>query len=88
VIKLLNLYTADEHENRISTQFIRKVQNYLLEKRKDEILKQQSEGKTSNLLMDTKHSFAVKFPFNPSSIRLETIEIPATFGVGDLLKKL
>jgi len=67
---------------------MRKVQAHLQEKRKDEIQKQMGEGKTSHLLMDTKYSFAVKFPFNPSSIHLESIEVPQSFGVGDLLKKL
>lgn len=28
------------------------------------------------LLMDTKFQFPVRFPFNPSNIRLEDIEIP------------
>jgi myosin-5 len=88
VIKLLNLYTSDEYEGRLSTTIIRNVQNRLKERRKEELEKQQAEGKASQLLMDTKHLFAVKFPFNPSSIGLETIEIPESFGLSNLVKRL
>ncbi|MBZ3872842.1 Unconventional myosin-Va [Sciurus carolinensis] len=34
------------------------------------------------LLMDAKHIFPVTFPFNPSSLALETIQIPASLGLG------
>lgn len=32
--------------------------------------------------MDAKHIFPVTFPFNPSSLALETIQIPASLGLG------
>jgi hypothetical protein len=31
------------------------------------------------LLMDVKFSFAVKFPFTPSKIQLDELEIPAAY---------
>jgi len=31
------------------------------------------------LLMDVKYSFAVKFPFTPSKIHLDELEVPATY---------
>lgn len=41
----------------------------------------------AQLLMDTKFAFPVRFPFNPSNIRLEDIEIPGVLSLG-MLKKL
>ena len=41
------------------------------------------------LLMDTKFSFAVRFPFNPSTIQLEELEIPEIYNsLHAMLKKL
>ena len=33
----------------------------------------------ATLLMDAKFSFAVKFPFNPSKIHFDELDIPATY---------
>jgi hypothetical protein len=39
--------------------------------------------------MDTKFSYAVTFPFNPSTIQLEELDIPEVFNnLGTLLKKI
>jgi hypothetical protein len=39
--------------------------------------------------MDTKFSYAVTFPFNPSTIQLEDLDIPEVFNnLGTLLKKI
>jgi hypothetical protein len=39
--------------------------------------------------MDTKFSYAVTFPFNPSTIQLEELDIPDGMnGLGELLKKI
>ncbi len=41
------------------------------------------------LLMDTKFSYAVRFPFNPSNIQLEELEIPEFYNsLQKLLKKV
>nr|CAD7573121.1 unnamed protein product [Timema californicum] len=40
----------------------------------------------STLLMDTKFSFPVRFPFNPSKIRLEDIEVPEVLNLPTLKK--
>lgn len=39
------------------------------------------------LLMDLKHSYAVRFSFNPSDIRLEDIEVPEVLHL-PMLKKV
>ncbi|CAG7709106.1 unnamed protein product [Allacma fusca] len=89
VIKLLNLYTpADEYEERLPISLIRQVQNRLQELRKSGSDFLPYPGTGTNLLMDTKYSFAVKFPFNPSNIRLEDIEIPEAFNINHLVKRL
>ena len=81
IVKILNLYTpVDEFEERVPISFIRKIQARLKE-RPDA----QAGGNT--LLMDTKFSFPVTFPFNPSSILLDTIEVPEQLHLG-FLKKL
>uniref|UniRef100_A0A8C3SU88 Unconventional myosin-Va n=1 Tax=Chelydra serpentina TaxID=8475 RepID=A0A8C3SU88_CHESE len=71
IVKVLNLYTpVNEFEERVSISFIRTIQMRLRD-RKD----------SPQLLMDAKHIFPVTFPFNPSSLALETIQIPASLGL-------
>ena len=75
IVKILNLYTpVDEFEERVPISFIRKIQQKL---------KGRQEA-DNTLLMDTKHSFPVTFPFNPSSIAMETIEVPQQLHLGFL----
>uniref|UniRef100_A0A8D0GH48 Unconventional myosin-Va n=1 Tax=Sphenodon punctatus TaxID=8508 RepID=A0A8D0GH48_SPHPU len=72
IVKVLNLYTpVNEFEERVTVSFIRTIQMRLRD-RKD----------SPQLLMDAKHIFPVTFPFNPSSLALETIQIPASLGLG------
>jgi myosin-5 len=69
ICKILNLYTpVDEFEQRVPVSFIRKVQAKLQERTQGQ--EQQA------LLMDVKYNFPVRFPFNPSVICLEDIEVP------------
>ncbi|XP_012861795.2 unconventional myosin-Va [Echinops telfairi] len=72
IVKVLFLYTpVNEFEERVSVSFIRTIQVRLRD-RKD----------SPQLLMDAKHTFPVTFPFNPSSLALETIQIPTSLGLG------
>ncbi|KAM9311371.1 unconventional myosin-Va isoform 1-T1 [Gastrophryne carolinensis] len=74
IVKVLNLYTpVNEFEERVLVSFIRNIQLRLRD-RKD----------TPQLLMDAKHIFPVTFPFNPSSLALETIQIPGSLGLAFL----
>uniref|UniRef100_A0A8D2LYI1 Unconventional myosin-Va n=1 Tax=Varanus komodoensis TaxID=61221 RepID=A0A8D2LYI1_VARKO len=76
IVKVLNLYTpVNEFEERVSVSFIRTIQMRMRD-RKD----------SPQLLMDAKHIFPVTFPFNPSSLALETIQIPASLGLGFLTR--
>ncbi|XP_077174238.1 unconventional myosin-Va isoform X2 [Paroedura picta] len=76
IVKVLNLYTpVNEFEERVTVSFIRTIQMRMRD-RKD----------TPQLLMDAKHIFPVTFPFNPSSLALETIQIPASLGLGFLTR--
>ncbi|KAM4749654.1 unconventional myosin-Va isoform 3-T3 [Rhinophrynus dorsalis] len=71
IVKVLNLYTpVNEFEERVLVSFIRNIQLRLRD-RKD----------SPQLLMDAKHIFPVTFPFNPSSLALETIQIPGSLGL-------
>ncbi|XP_037069496.1 LOW QUALITY PROTEIN: unconventional myosin-Vb-like [Pollicipes pollicipes] len=81
IIKILNLYTPDEYEERVPISFIRKVQDHLQKHREPDT------DSSARLLMDTKFAFPVRFPFNPSNIRLEDIEIPDILNL-PMLKKL
>lgn len=87
IIKLLNLYTpADDYEERVPLTFIKKIQARLQERA--ELQANQFAGEPQvTLLMDSKQSFPVRFPFNPSNIRLEDIEVPAVLNV-PMLKKI
>ncbi|XP_066448681.1 unconventional myosin-Va isoform X2 [Eleutherodactylus coqui] len=72
IVKVLNLYTpVNEFEERVLVSFIRNIQMRLRD-RKD----------APQLLMDAKHIFPVTFPFNPSSLALETIQIPGSLSLG------
>ncbi|XP_011153865.1 unconventional myosin-Va isoform X2 [Harpegnathos saltator] len=78
IVKILNLYTpADDYESRVPVSFIKKVQDKL---------KERGEN-NEQLLMDLKFSYPVRFPFNPSDIRLEDIEIPEVLHL-PMLKKV
>ena len=80
IIKILNLYTpVNEFEERVPISFTRKIQQKLSSR--------QSNPQTQQLLMNTKFLYAVTFPFNPSSVGLETIEAPPDWGLG-FLKRL
>ncbi len=80
IIKMLNLYTpVNEFEERVPISFIRKIQEKLQARSRD--------APAQTLLMDTKFLYAVTFPFNPSSLGLETIVPPNEWGLG-FLKRL
>lgn len=70
----------DEFEERVPVTFIRKIQARLKDR-------PEAAAGGNTLLMDTKFSFPVTFPFNPSSILLDTIDVPEQLHLG-FLKKL
>ncbi|XP_077994009.1 unconventional myosin-Va-like isoform X2 [Glandiceps talaboti] len=79
IIKILNLYTpVNEYEVRVEASFVRKVQETLK--------KNRGETETQKLLMDTKFSYPVTFPYNPSSVELDSITIPDTWDLKFLEK--
>ncbi|XP_027900326.1 unconventional myosin-Va-like isoform X1 [Xiphophorus couchianus] len=76
IVKILTLYTpVIEFEERVSNTFITTIKN---------LLKDRAES--SNLMMDAKKIFSVTFPFTPSSVALETIQIPASLNLGFLTR--
>ncbi|XP_033725756.1 uncharacterized protein LOC117315603 isoform X3 [Pecten maximus] len=76
IVKILNLYTpVDEFEERVPIPFIREIQKKL---------KGRPQETDNTLLMDTKFSYPVTFPFNPSSIAMETVEVPQSLHLGFL----
>ncbi|XP_012931424.1 unconventional myosin-Vb isoform X1 [Heterocephalus glaber] len=67
IVKILNLYTPlNEFEERVTVSFIRTIQAQL-----------QERNDPQQLLLDFKHMFPVLFPFNPSSLTMDSIHIPA-----------
>ncbi|XP_068107476.1 unconventional myosin-Vb isoform X2 [Hyperolius riggenbachi] len=77
IVKILNLYTpVNEFEERVTVSFIRSIQAQLQD-RKD----------PPQLLLDSKYMFPVLFPFNPSLITMDTIQIPAALHL-DFLNKV
>ncbi|XP_072272556.1 unconventional myosin-Vb isoform X2 [Pyxicephalus adspersus] len=76
IVKILNLYTpVNEFEERVTVSFIRSIQAQLQD-RKD----------PPQLLLDSKYMFPVLFPFNPSLITLDTIQIPSSLHLNFLNK--
>ncbi|KAM7396859.1 hypothetical protein PAMP_019867 [Pampus punctatissimus] len=76
IVKVLTLYTpVIEFEERVTTSFIATIKNLL----KDRV-------ESSTLMMDAKKIFSVDLPFTPSSVALETIQIPASLNLGFLTR--
>ncbi|XP_059926780.1 unconventional myosin-Va isoform X1 [Gadus macrocephalus] len=76
IVKVLNLYTpVNEFEERVSVSFIRTIQTRL-----------RGRCESPQLLMDTKVIYPVTFPFNPSALALETIQIPSSLNLGFLVR--
>ncbi|XP_074534427.1 unconventional myosin-Va-like isoform X2 [Halichoeres trimaculatus] len=74
IVKVLTLYTpVIEFEERVSTSFIAIIRNFL----KDRV-------ELSTLMMDAKKIFSITLPFSPSTVALETIQIPASLNLGFL----
>ena len=82
IIKLLNSYTpSDETEERVTPAFVRKIQAKLADKAATE--------NSQELLMPQRSRVAIKFPFCPSNIQLEELDIPEFYnGLTSLLKKM
>ncbi|XP_031434354.1 unconventional myosin-Vb isoform X1 [Clupea harengus] len=77
IVKILNLYTPlNEFEERVTVSFIRDIQNRLPER---------VEGQ-HHLLVDTKHTFPVLFPYTPSALGLENMHIPASLSLDFLVR--
>ncbi|XP_051959994.1 unconventional myosin-Vb isoform X1 [Xyrauchen texanus] len=76
IVKILNLYTPlNEFEERVTVSFIRDIQNRL-----------QDRIEINQLLVDTKYTFPVLFPYTPSALSLETIHIPASLSLDFLTR--
>uniref|UniRef100_A0A8C7RRD1 Myosin VB n=1 Tax=Oncorhynchus mykiss TaxID=8022 RepID=A0A8C7RRD1_ONCMY len=76
IVKILNLYTPlNEFEERVTVSFIRNIQNRL-----------QDTNDVPMLLVDTKHTFPVLFPYTPSALSLETLHIPANLSLDFLTR--
>jgi myosin-5 len=80
--RILFLYTPlESYEDKLTRTFIDKVTSHLKELRKME-----SNAEQQVLIIDTKKQFPISIPFNPSSIGLESIEIPDQLDLGFLKK--
>ncbi|XP_061470342.1 unconventional myosin-Vb isoform X2 [Rhineura floridana] len=76
IVKILNLYTpVNEFEERVTVAFIRNIQAHL-----------QERNDPPQLLLDFKFMFPVLFPFNPSSLTMDSIHIPASLSLEFLNK--
>ncbi|CAG9573728.1 unnamed protein product [Danaus chrysippus] len=84
VCKILNMYTpAEEYEVKVTREFIHEIQKLMQERAGPNANKEPQ-----SLLMDTKMIYAVQFHFNPSSIRLEDVEVPEVLELDGLLTKI
>ncbi|CAN9504644.1 unnamed protein product [Ophioblennius macclurei] len=76
IVKILNLYTPlNEFEERVTVSFIRDIQTRL-----------QERNDPPQLLVDTKYTFPVLFPYTPSALSLETLHIPDSLGIHFLVR--
>ncbi|XP_053196653.1 unconventional myosin-Vb-like [Scomber japonicus] len=76
IVKILNLYTPlNEFEERVTVAFIRNIQSRL-----------QERNDPPTLLLDTKQTFPVLFPYTPSALSLDTLHIPASLSLHFLIR--
>ncbi|XP_053196652.1 unconventional myosin-Vb-like [Scomber japonicus] len=76
IVKILNLYTPlNEFEERVTVAFIRNIQSRL-----------QERNDPPTLLLDTKQTFPVLFPYTPSALSLDTLHIPASLSLNFLIR--
>ncbi|KAM7077829.1 LOW QUALITY PROTEIN: unconventional myosin-Vb-like [Ciconia maguari] len=75
IVKILNLYTPVNEFEEVTVAFIRDIQTRL-----------QERNDPPQLLLDFKHMFPVLFPFNPSSITMDSIYLPASLNLEFLNK--
>uniref|UniRef100_A0A7N6FEG4 Myosin VAb n=1 Tax=Anabas testudineus TaxID=64144 RepID=A0A7N6FEG4_ANATE len=76
IVKVLTLYTpVIEFEERVSNSFITTIKNLL-----------KGRVESSTLMMDAKKIFSVNLPFTPSSVALDTIQIPASLNLSFLTR--
>ncbi|KAF3688717.1 Unconventional myosin-Va Dilute myosin heavy chain [Channa argus] len=76
IVKVLNLYTpVIEFEERVPNTFITTIKKLL-----------KGRVESPALMMDAKKIFSVTLPFTPSSVALETIQIPASLNLSFLTR--
>ncbi|KAJ8340438.1 hypothetical protein SKAU_G00350710 [Synaphobranchus kaupii] len=76
IVKVLNLYTpVNEFEERVTLTFIETIQTRLPDRKQ-----------SPQLLMNTRVIYPVTFPFNPSSLVLDTIHIPGSLNLSFLTR--
>ena len=79
IVKLLSMYTpSDELEDSIPVKFIRQVETELKKRLPD-----PTQGK---LLMDTKLTYTVRFPYSASAVKLEEVTVPSSLKLSMLNK--
>nr|XP_014341560.1 PREDICTED: unconventional myosin-Vb [Latimeria chalumnae] len=76
VVKLLSLYTPlNEFEERVTSNFIRDIQNHMQNRT-------SKEGR--QLLIDVKRLFPITLQFQPSPLRLDELQIPDSLNLAFL----
>lgn len=85
--RILYMYTPIEvYEEKLSPTFIDQVVNTLKAMR---VVNETNTIKSQQMLtLDEQKQFPIYIPFDPSSIRLETLEIPEAFNLKSLLIKI
>ncbi|XP_077354628.1 unconventional myosin-Vb isoform X2 [Festucalex cinctus] len=87
IVKILNLYTPlNEFEERVTVSFIRNIQKQLQEREAGEAGDGGVAKDPPQLLVDTKQTFPLLFPYAPSSLGLETVHVPASLGLHFLVR--
>lgn len=75
IVKLLTLYSpVDEFEERVSVAFIRTVQAKL-----------KDRDDPNQLLMDSKRTFPLLIPYNPTPVPLDSIRVPSYLNLDFLI---
>ncbi|XP_056273208.1 unconventional myosin-Vc isoform X2 [Pseudoliparis swirei] len=77
IVKILNSYTPiDDFEKRVTSSFVRKVQ----------LLLQDRDESSLQLMLDSNYRFQVTFPFCPSSQALELLQVPSSLHLSFLTR--
>lgn len=91
IYKLLQNYTPTEDYDKVDASFVQKMQGRLLERAEPVapglMAPSSVSGAASSVSMNTDYVYPVVFPYSPSRVELDSIQLPAALGL-DFVRRI